>query len=222
MKILRPTATLRNPRSKSRRLARACALTGFLISTVVVAAIAQAGSAPSAAQAPASAAASGTNAPPSPHLKGVLNLDGPWRFQEGDDLRWADPAFDDSSWMAVNLSQPLSDQGVDPYSGYGWYRLRLEPQQLEQAAAISANATPALLVESDQVGQLAVYVNGVEAGHSRGMTDEPSEYESPPLAISLTNGNPGAPLVLAIRSWAGPNTAIKRGLLAQVNLGSQD
>lgn len=151
-----------------------------------------------------------------------MNLDGPWRFQEGDDLRWADPAFDDSSWTAVNLSQPLSDQGVDPYSGYGWYRLRLEPQQLEQAAAISANATPALLIESDQVGQLAVYVNGVEAGHSRGMTDEPSEYESPPLAISLTNGNPGAPVVLAIRSWAGPNTAIKRGLLAQVNLGSQD
>lgn len=155
-------------------------------------------------------------------FQGSIKLDGPWRFQVGDDPRWADPGFDDSNWTTVALSQPLSNQGIGAYSGFGWYRLRLEPRDLKQFGDLTAHAPLSLFVEGNSVGQLAVYVNGVESGWTTGMTDHLIEYQSPPLAISLARANPDAPIVLAIRSWAGPTATIRRGLLDGVELGTQD
>jgi phosphoserine phosphatase RsbU/P len=184
---------------------------------------ATAGWAQAAPAAPGNAQAAQANAGGAQaNLKGVLTLDSGWRFQAGDDPRWADPEFDDSNWTAVDLNQPLVDQGIDSYSGYGWYRIRLAPGQLAQSAAMTAGEPAALLAEGNSVGQLAVYVNGVEAARTRGMTDPPRGYESPPLAVPLPKGNSGAPLVLAIRTWAGAGNTIRRGLLTKVELGAQD
>jgi phosphoserine phosphatase RsbU/P len=157
-------------------------------------------------------------------VRAVINLDDGWRFQQGDDPRWADPAFDDKDWTSVALSKPLVQQGVVLYTGYGWYRLRLEPQQL--AALNNSNNSTArspllLMITSDSVGQLAVYVNGVESGHTSGMAEKPSEYQSPSFVVQLT-GDGSAPVMLAIRSWAGPATNIRRGLLERVEVGPSE
>ncbi|HEY1646571.1 MAG TPA: SpoIIE family protein phosphatase [Terracidiphilus sp.] len=151
-----------------------------------------------------------------------LKLDGPWKFQAGDDPKWADPAFDDSNWTTVVLSQPLTNQGIESYSGFGWYRLRLEPKDLQRFAEPTADAPLFLFVESDAAGQAAVYVNGVEAGWTTGMTDRLVEYQSPPIAIPLAHIKPDGPVVLAIRSWAGPTTTIEHGVVDAVELGSRD
>jgi hypothetical protein len=153
---------------------------------------------------------------------GTLNLDGPWRFQIGDDPRWADPAFDDSAWSTVTLGKTLAEQGIESYAGFGWYRLRLQPQQLSQFGGLSGNQQLDLLVTSHSIGQLAVYVNGVESGHTRGMTDHPAMYQSPPFAVRLIRPDAGGAIVLAIRSWAGPGLPINHGLLDSVELGAQD
>ncbi len=47
----------------------------------------------------------------------------------GDDPRWADPSFDDSSWPTVTLGKTLAEQGFETYAGYAWYRLRVQPEQ---------------------------------------------------------------------------------------------
>jgi hypothetical protein len=176
-----------------------------------------------AAQTSAGSAAAATSAPNSSttRIHGTMVLDAPWRFQVGDDPRWADPAFDDSAWPTVTLSQALSEQGFDSYSGYGWYRLRVQPQQLSQFS-IPGNPLLDILVTGDSIGQLAVYVNGVESGHTQGMTDNPSMYQSPPLIVHLSPAAAGGTMVLAIRTWAGPNTTIHRGLLDRVELGAPD
>ena len=80
--------------------------------------------------ASAAPAAGQASTPLDTRIHGTMVLDAAWRFQVGDDPRWADPTFDDSAWPMVTLSQALSEQGFDAYSGYGWYRLRLQPQQL--------------------------------------------------------------------------------------------
>jgi phosphoserine phosphatase RsbU/P len=154
-------------------------------------------------------------------IHGTMVLDAPWRFQVGDDPRWADPAFDDSAWPTVTLSQALSEQGFDSYSGYGWYRLRVQPQQLSQFN-IPGNPALDLLVTGDSIGQLAVYVNGIESGHTQGMTDNPSMYQSPPLIVHLSPPAANGSIVLAIRTWAGPSTTIHRGLVDRVELGAAD
>ena len=71
----------------------------------------------------------------------VVALYGPWKFHTGDDARWADPDFDDSSWESVDLTPPADahdgdvgltgyvpgwqKQGHRGYSGYAWYRMRI-------------------------------------------------------------------------------------------------
>lgn len=177
---------------------------------------------PLAAQSPAPSTASPTlSAPVSlpAGVSGVVTLDGAWRFHTGDDPRYADPAFDDSSWQTVTLGQPLTDQGFDTYSGYAWYRIRLQPDLVSQFGGLPGNPQPAVLVTADSVGQIAVYVNGVESGHTRGMTDSPSEYRSPPFLVPLSGSGP---INVAIRTWAGPTVSIGRGLLTRVELGSRN
>ncbi len=161
---------------------------------------------PAANPAPAGAA------PLTAPLPAILSIDGPWRFQIGDDPRWADPAFDDSSWRTINLSQSLIDQGIPPYSGYAWYRIRLTPQQL---GALSGSPS-ALLLAPSSLSQFALFINGVQVAQTRGMTDPPSMYDSPPF----TAGLPTTGTVVAVRAWAGPDITIRRGLLTQVEAGA--
>jgi hypothetical protein len=172
-----------------------------------------------AAQNPALAANPSATSPSNSAIHAVLNLDGDWRFQKGDDPRWSDPGFDDSNWTPISIGQPLNLQRVESYTGYAWYRLKLQPQQL--SGSFSANTPLSLFVTGNSVGQFAVYVNGVESGHTRGMTENPLEYQSPPLVVPLPVSNT-APIVVAIRSWAGPTVTIRRGLLDKVELGASE
>ncbi|HUD13571.1 MAG TPA: SpoIIE family protein phosphatase [Terracidiphilus sp.] len=157
-------------------------------------------------------------------LHRILELDGPWRFQVGDDpdgrLGYADGGFDDSAWPTMTLDKPLSEQGFDSYTGYGWYRLRLQPQQIAQFNNSAGNPQLDLLLTGNYVGQLAVYVNGVECGHTRGMTDNPDMYQSAPLVVHLPPAASDGTIVLAIRSWAGASFPIQHGLLEKVELGA--
>ncbi len=171
------------------------------------------------AAAPVVAAASPVTNAGAGRIHATMELDGPWRFQVGDDPRWADPGFDDSAWATVVLSKPLTEQGFDAYTGYGWYRLRLEAQQLSQFNNPSVNSPLDLLVTGDGIGQFAVYAGGGETGHTKGMTDAPSMYESPPLVVHLSQPGADGTLVLAIRTWAGPSSIIHRGLVDKVELG---
>jgi sigma-B regulation protein RsbU (phosphoserine phosphatase) len=172
-----------------------------------------------AQQAPATAPpSSAANVVPA-GMHGVVQLDGPWRFQMGDDPRWADPAFDDSSWPTLTLDKSLVEQGFESYAGFAWYRLRIQPQQLQLGA--TGNAPLHLLIASHSVGQLAVYVNGAEVGHSRGMTDSPRMYLSPPFDVVLPQSG-SAPIEVAVRSWAAPGLPISHGLLDRVEAGAPD
>jgi hypothetical protein len=146
-------------------------------------------------------------------------LEGQWRFHTGDDLQWGEPGFNDSDWPTVSLGQSLAEQGIDAYIGYGWYRLKMQPEQLAQFSSLASGQPLSLLVSSNTVGQLDVFVNGAEAGHTKGMTESPSEYRSPPFVVQLTPSASG-PTVIAIRTWAGPRTTVSRGLLRRVEIGA--
>jgi sigma-B regulation protein RsbU (phosphoserine phosphatase) len=185
---------------------------------------AQAPSGQPAAATPASTAPASTPASAATPLaaqRGVLTLDGPWRFQIGDDLRWAEKDFDDSKWPTVSLSTPLSDQGFEPYSGYAWYRFHLQPQQAAALATTSSDTSLVLLFTSDSIGQLDAYIDGNEAGRTRGMTEQPAEYQSLPIQATLSSPNASGERILAIRTWAGPRVTIGRGLLTKVEVGTQ-
>jgi len=151
----------------------------------------------------------------------TLELDGPWRFQVGDDPRSADVTLDESAWVTISMSKPLTEQGIDSYNGYGWYRLKLDSAQLARFRD-APKGLDLFVTGARSVGQFAVYVNGVELGRTEGMTDQPTMYASPPLVVHLPQTGAGGPLVIAIRSWAGSSVTIGRGLVDRVEVGPVD
>ena len=56
-------------------------------------------------------------------------LKGQWRFQQGNDPQWADPAYPDQQWTPVKIGLSLQSQGVFDQSSIGWYRVRFNPSK---------------------------------------------------------------------------------------------
>jgi hypothetical protein len=142
----------------------------------------------------------------------VAALNGPWRFHVGDDVRWADPAFNDSAWEIVDLTpRPgahdgdvgltgyapgWNARGHRGYSGYAWYRLRISVVA-PTGTALALSGPP--LVDSGY----QFFFDGRALGGSADFTgaaprtfgDQPRMF---PLAAGARDG------VVAIRVWAGP------------------
>ncbi len=216
MAMLKHPRRLKHPRWIDLLMRR-----GFvLLCACVLAGTARAQTAPGAAGSAPVAQANASAPGPQANLKGVLTLDSGWRFQVGDDPRWADSNFDDSSWTSVNLSQSLTDQGIDSYSGYAWYRMRLDAKGLAALGSLAGQGQLELLITGNSPGQIAAFVNGAETGHTRGMTEQPAEYLSPPFSVALPAPEASGAQVLAIRTWARPDQTISHGLLLKVEIGT--
>ena len=127
---------------------------------------------------------------------GAVQLPGPWKFHTGDDPAWASPVLDDSAWESVSADRPWGEQGHARYTGYAWYRVRLN---LHPASARSAGLS--LLVPSvDDVYE--VYWNGKLVGRNGTMPPYPTWYVSQSPQI-FTIG-PAEDGLLAFRVWEAP------------------
>jgi hypothetical protein len=140
----------------------------------------------------------------------AAELTGPWKFHTGDNLAWAQPGFDDSRWGSMDLTPPegsadanLGTSGYIPgwtsmgypgYSGYAWYRLRVE---------VAGNGTPLALKMPDGVDDAyQVYVNGQPIGDfgkfaQNHVTAYPAQPRGFPLPSKLRSGV----ISIAIRMW---------------------
>lgn len=146
---------------------------------------------------------------------GTVPLNGPWRFRTSDDLRWADPNFDDAGWEIVDLTPAPGARDNDvglpgyvsgwharghaDYYGFAWYRLRLT---VTGGGATLAVAGP---FAADSAYQL--YANGRllgGVGDFRGSTPTAYSPHRPAWFTLPPEMQAGAPLALAVRVWLGP------------------
>ena len=160
-------------------------------------------------------------------------LTGPWKFQVGDDPRWADAGFDDSSWEDMDLSAAPDandgDVGITPYTsgwdskghpnyqGYAWYRLRI-------TVAPPAGEALALLGPWAVDSTYQVYANGMllgGVGDFSGST--PKAYSDHyPMRFALPPGlGNGGTVTLAIRVWSGPFAVGAGGIHVAPAIGTQ-
>ena len=86
-------------------------------------------------------------------MEKIVDLNGSWRFEVGDDTAWAAPSFDDSDWQNIRVPAYWEDQGYPGYDGWAWYRTRFFLSEGYRYAALYIH-----LGRIDDVDE--VYVNG--------------------------------------------------------------
>ncbi|MEC5183823.1 enterochelin esterase-like enzyme [Cryobacterium sp. MP_3.1] len=143
MKLERMDLNLTHPRA-TRNTARRP-----LIASIAAVAIA---AAPLLALAPAAPSIAATGASVN------LDLTGQWQFTLGDDLAWADPAFDDSAWSAVTVPEVGGGREFDDYDGYAWYRLSFDLPT--DAAGTNLVASMGFMDDVDEVYLNGTRING--------------------------------------------------------------
>ncbi|NUN69037.1 MAG: beta galactosidase jelly roll domain-containing protein [Bacteroidetes bacterium] len=52
----------------------------------------------------------------------IVDLRGTWKFEIGDNPKYASPTFDDKSWDEIFVPSNWEDEGFAGYDGYAWYR----------------------------------------------------------------------------------------------------
>ncbi len=151
----------------------------------------------------------------------TVELNGPWKFHRGDDMQWAQPDFNEAGWAAMDLTPPsgsydpfLGTSGFMPgwtelgdagYSGYAWYRLKVNVQY---DPGLSEGGL-AIKMPDDVDDAYQVYVNGQfigELGHFKqnGVTT----YLTVPRTFALPKGIKSGQITFAIRVWMDPATPL--------------
>lgn len=149
--------------------------------------------------------------PPSLRAAAIL-LDGPWRFQTGDDPRWADMRTDDSHWDTLDLTaRPGShdgDVGLPDhvsgwmahghagYTGYAWYR-----------RVVDVPAGPAaweILGPTQVEDGYELHWNGQLLGGSGTLGPHPRVVGTRPLRFALPANAAGTRGMLALRVFELP------------------
>lgn len=88
-----------------------------------------------------------------------IELKGYWKFAIGDEIKWAEENFNDSSWDDIYVPSRWEDKGYRGYDGYAWYRKKITvPQYLSEREVYLE------LGYIDDVDE--VFVNGVKIGQS--------------------------------------------------------
>ena len=83
-----------------------------------------------------------------------IQLDNNWKYHAGDNVAWADPAFDDSDWEIVNTWVEPNKLAKGNWKGIGWFRLHL-------AVDSTLWKTP-LALHVYQRGASEIYLDGVQ------------------------------------------------------------
>jgi phosphoserine phosphatase RsbU/P len=128
-----------------------------------------------------------------------VTLDQGWRFNSGDDPRWASPGYDDSAWQSFDPYKSTNDGSFPTAQGFVWLRIHLRLPV--------AHGPLSLLL--DRVGNsYQVFVNGQTIGHYGNSRSRYGYLVPASLVFPLGNVAPGDTAVLAIRLWAPTHRSI--------------
>ena len=130
---------------------------------------------------------------------GEVPIGGDWEFHLGDDMRWADPAYDDSHWERIKADNPWGAQTHPSYTGFAWYR-----RQIDITPSSGGPQKLAILIPPvDDAYEL--YWNGLKIGHQGTPPPEAVWYYPHRQSFALPTATSGATRgLLAIRVWKAP------------------
>ena len=129
-----------------------------------------------------------------------------WRFQVGDDPRWADPAFDDSAWKILDSSSPWTEQGFRPIDNLGWFRFRLiVPPSMPSLALSMPGVSMAYQIFAG--GRLAGQCGSLPPQHPQAVEAAGRVFTLPLSGATPIPGSASRQILVAIRVWQDPRLA---------------
>lgn len=60
----------------------------------------------------------------------VIDLEKKWKFQIGNNEKWAKPDFNDESWVDIKVPGDWENDGFHGYDGFAWYRIHFDGRAL--------------------------------------------------------------------------------------------
>lgn len=132
----------------------------------------------------------------------VQPLAGLWAFRPGDDLRWAEPDFDDRSWPRLYVPRSWARQGHADLYGFAWYRVRVPARW---------PASEALGLTLGKVGSAyEVFAGGTRLGGVGRLPPNPVvDFDRHvTYAMPSTARSPDGSVVIALRVWRAPEQGI--------------
>lgn len=125
---------------------------------------------------------------------GSVTIEGKWQFHLGDNLDWANPSFDDSSWEQLDGDHEWGDQTHLGYTGFAWYRKHIQIEGHGGKLAV-------LIPPVDDAYE--IYWNGHKIGANGKFPPHAWWYR---FKRGSVYGLGAAPLdgVLALRVWQAP------------------
>ena len=111
-----------------------------------------------------------------------LMLNQNWKWQAGDNLAWANPEFDDSSWQTFDPTQELDNIPQLTQKRIGWFRTTIE------FSPLAAQRLTTLLMNQSVASE--VYINGLLAKKIGIVSANPDSVEAPNVRITSVIGLP--------------------------------
>ena len=129
-----------------------------------------------------------------------------WRFQPGDDLRWAEPNFDDSDWREVQI--PTGFGRTDAKSELAWYRLEIQVGSKGRDFAEERSDLRLAVTIGKVDSAYEVFAGGIRLGGVGRLPPSPRmDYDRHGIyAVPAAAIGPEGRLVVALRVWKSPHT----------------
>jgi alpha-galactosidase len=104
----------------------------------------------------------------------AISLNREWKFKTGDDMAWANPNFEDSTWVNILPVMSYEKQGFEGYAGYSWYRISFSlPEQVRTKAVLKKDVRLNL---SKINGTDEVFLNGIKVAETNTPFNEARKY----------------------------------------------
>jgi len=129
------------------------------------------------------------------------------RYHDGDNLAWASPSFDDSSWpVTANGSWPVPAFHSD---GFVWIRARIPIP-----SASSGQLAVRLAERESYANAYRLFVNGRDIGGQGGFPPSGQPFylrSSAVFSVPAQTARPGTTAVVALRLWYLPDMRLAGG-----------
>jgi hypothetical protein len=129
--------------------------------------------------------------------QGSATIEGKWQFRTGDDLAWAQPGYNDSGWEQLSGETTWGAQSHPGYTGFAWYRKRIEVSGAGPVAVLIPPVTDAY----------EIYWNGQKIGNY-GTLPPTADWWARGHSVVYSLGSAPASGVLALRVWKSTLTSL--------------